>query len=82
MNNHAIGYGYVSRAAEAEDRHPAFTIAEFCTAHRISRTHLHNLMRTGRGPRVMKLGRRVLIAAEAAADWRRQLEAESMAEAA
>ena len=34
-------------------------------------------MKDGRGPRMMKLGRRTLISAEAAADWRRQIELES-----
>jgi hypothetical protein len=66
MNNHAIGYGYAPQAA--------YTIAEFCQTHRISRTHLHNLMKAGQGPRIMKLGRRVLISLEAAIEWRRQIE--------
>lgn len=68
MNEHAIGYGYTSAA---------YTIAQFCDAHHISRTHLHNMCRAGKGPRMMKLGRRVLISSEAAADWRRQLERET-----
>jgi len=55
----------------------AYTIAEFCDAHRISRTHLHNLDKAGKGPRKMRCGRRVLISPEAAADWRRQLEQET-----
>ena len=46
------------------------------------RDSLHNMCKVGKGPRMMKLGRRVLISAEAAAEWRRQLEAETMAEAA
>jgi hypothetical protein len=53
----------------------AFTVAEFCEAHRISRALLYLLIREGRGPRLMKAGRRTLIAVDAAADWRRQLEA-------
>ncbi|MDP1650389.1 MAG: helix-turn-helix domain-containing protein [Rubrivivax sp.] len=69
MNKFAIGHGYTPQAA--------YTIAEFCDAHRISRTHLHNLMKAGHGPRIMKVGRRVLISPEAAADWRRQLEQET-----
>lgn len=51
-----------------------FTILGFCEAHKISRTHLHEISRAGRGPKVMKVGRRVLISAEAAADWRKQME--------
>lgn len=69
MNKSANGHGQTSQAA--------YTIAEFCDAHRISRTHLHNMTKAGRGPRVMKVGRRVLITPEAAADWRRLLEQEA-----
>lgn len=63
-------------------QHAAFTIAEFCEAHRISKEHLHRLWRNGEGPRRMQVGRRVLITAEAAADWRKQLESEPRASAA
>lgn len=56
----------------------AFTIPEFCEAHgNFSRVLLYRLWNEGRGPRVMRIGRRVIITAEAAADWRRQMEAES-----
>jgi hypothetical protein len=74
MNKDAIGYGFTPQSA--------YSIAQFCDAHHISRTHLHNMCKVGRGPRMMKLGRRVLISAEAAADWRRQLEQETAAAAA
>ena len=57
----------------------AFSIAQFCDSHHISRTHLHFLCKRGEGPRLMKLGRRVLISAEAAADWRRQIEQQTAA---
>ena len=53
---------------------PVFTIAEFCDTHHISRTHLHNLTKAGRGPRMARVGRRVLISAAAASDWLVQLE--------
>lgn len=72
MNKQAIGYGFAPQAAQPVSA--VFTIAEFCAAHRISRTHLHNLTKAGKGPRIMKLGRRCLITPEAAADWRAQLE--------
>lgn len=60
----------------------AFTIPEFCDAHRISRTHFYALTKAGKTPRVMKLGRRTLISLEAAADWRAQMERESSASVA
>ena len=46
---------------------PASTIPQFCVDHGISRTLAYELIKSGRGPRLMKLGRRVLISAEAAA---------------
>lgn len=58
----------------------AYTLAEFCSEHRISRTHLWSLVKAGKGPRMMKLGRRILISCEAAADWRRQVEVETRKE--
>ena len=59
-----------------------FTIATFCSAHTISRPFLYSLWEQGIGPRTMRLGRRVLISAEAAADWRRDMEAATSKEAA
>jgi hypothetical protein len=34
----------------------------------------YELVASGRGPRLMKLGRRVLISVEAGADWRQEME--------
>src|SRR5262249_52858561 len=44
-------------------------------AHRISRSKLYALWRSGIGPRAIKIGSKNLITAEAACEWRRQLEA-------
>jgi hypothetical protein len=52
----------------------AFTVNEFCSAHRISRALLYILLKQGRGPAVMKAGRRTLISSEAAEAWRRRME--------
>ncbi len=52
----------------------AFSVAEFCEKHRITKPHLYELFKRGTGPRIMKVGRRTLISIEAAADWRRQME--------
>jgi predicted DNA-binding transcriptional regulator AlpA len=50
------------------------SIKQFCADHGISRSFLYKLVALGRGPRLSKLGTRTLISAEAAADWRRDLE--------
>jgi predicted DNA-binding transcriptional regulator AlpA len=48
----------------------AFTITEFCKAHKISRAFFYDLQRDGFAPRVMRLGTRRLISVEEAKRWR------------
>jgi predicted DNA-binding transcriptional regulator AlpA len=52
----------------------AYTVDEFCKAHRLSRSTLYQFWRDGAGPRKMQIGTKVLISVEAAADWRRARE--------
>lgn len=54
---------------------PVLTLREFCDTHKICRTKLWKLCKEGRGPRMIRDGRFVRITMEAAADWRRQMEA-------
>ena len=53
----------------------AYSIAEFCRRHAISESFYFALQAAGLGPRIMKVGSRVLISREAAAAWRRKREA-------
>ncbi|ESZ77613.1 MULTISPECIES: helix-turn-helix domain-containing protein [unclassified Mesorhizobium] len=55
----------------------AYSIPEFCAAHRISRATFYNLIHDGHAPRTMKVGGRVLISKDAASDWRKACEAGS-----
>jgi hypothetical protein len=55
----------------------AFTVPEFCDAHRISEAHYYELKKLGLGPVEMEVGRRRIISFESAAEWRRQREAAS-----
>ncbi|MCS3497488.1 hypothetical protein M2189_003553 [Bradyrhizobium japonicum] len=48
----------------------AFSIAQFCQMHGFSPAMYWKLKSQGLGPVEMKIGRRVLISAEAAAAWR------------
>jgi predicted DNA-binding transcriptional regulator AlpA len=50
-----------------------FSVSEFCHAHGISRALFYRLAKSGQGPKMVKIGRRTLINAEAAAEWRREL---------
>lgn len=52
----------------------AYTIKEFCDAHGFSIAFYYVLKKRKEAPREMKLGRRILISAEAAADWRKTRE--------
>ena len=53
---------------------PIYSVTEFCREHGISRGLFYQLLKEGRGPRVMKVGRRTLVSREAAEDWRRRME--------
>ena len=52
-----------------------FTVNEFCEAHRISRARFYEMLQQGSGPRILKCGSRTLVSIEAAAEWRRRMEA-------
>lgn len=71
----------VSQERPAVDRF-AYSVPEFAKAHGLSRAHFYNLLRDGKAPKVMYVGRRTLVSREAAADWRRRMEAEAQPKAA
>ena len=56
-----------------------YDIKTFCLAHGISEAFYFKLRSEGRGPREMRVGRRVLITLEAAARWRIEREAATTA---
>jgi hypothetical protein len=55
--------------------HAAYTITEFCEAHRISEAMYFKMRALGQGPNEMKVGARRLISFESAARWRAEREA-------
>jgi len=60
------------------------SIEEFCRSISISVDMFHKLQRLGQAPRVMRVGKRVLISADAAKEWiaeREQAEQTKRAEA-
>jgi hypothetical protein len=52
----------------------AFTIAEFCEAHRVSKSWLYLEWAVGRGPRVKQIGVKKIITVVDAAAWRRETD--------
>jgi hypothetical protein len=57
----------------------AFTVPEFCEAHRISQAKYYEMKKEGWGPAEMSVGRRRLISYEAASVWRREREVKTPA---
>jgi hypothetical protein len=55
----------------------AYPIPEFCNRNSISRGMFYELDKIGKAPRTMRFGQKRLITAEAAADGRREREAET-----
>ena len=53
----------------------AFTVIEFCKAHRISKAKYYELKLLGLAPIEMQVGRRRLVSFESAERWRREREA-------
>jgi hypothetical protein len=51
-----------------------YTIRTFCIAHHLSEAMYFKAREMGIGPREMRVGTRVLITFEAAADWRAERE--------
>jgi hypothetical protein len=50
----------------------AFTVQEFCDAHRISRSQYYELKKLGRGPAETRALDKIIITQESAAAWRRK----------
>jgi predicted DNA-binding transcriptional regulator AlpA len=48
----------------------AHTIPEFCQLHSISKAHFYNLLKKGKAPEVLCVGRKRLVTVESAARWR------------
>jgi len=51
------------------------SIADFCKANGISQSFFYKLMKQGKAPKTMQVGKRRLISAEAAQEWRKSMEA-------
>ena len=56
-----------------------FDIRSFAAAHGISEAFFYKLVSQGQGPRLTKIGRRTFISFEAAAAWRAEREAATVA---
>ena len=52
----------------------AFDVNSFCEKYGISQAFFYKLKRNGKAPRIMKVGTRTIITAEAADEWQREME--------
>ena len=57
--------------------HQSYTVDEFCTAERLSRSMVYKLWSQGQGPRFYMVGSVRRISAEARLEWQRSMEATS-----
>jgi predicted DNA-binding transcriptional regulator AlpA len=53
-----------------------FLIEEWCEKRRISRAYFYVLKKQGKGPRELRLGKKILITRQADLEWQRAREAE------
>ena len=53
------------------------SVPAFLTEHGLSRSLFYRLLKEERGRRLTKIGRRTLVSAEAAAEWRARMERET-----
>jgi hypothetical protein len=65
----------MSLVERAREEIAAYTIDEFCRAHRVGRATLYELWKRGIGPRYFLVGSHRRISVEAAADYRAAREA-------
>jgi predicted DNA-binding transcriptional regulator AlpA len=49
----------------------AYSVEEFCASHGFTKPTFYEILKKGEGPRIMRVGRRVLISVEDAAAWRK-----------
>jgi hypothetical protein len=70
------GPKYRRRPVSADANSLAMSIREFCRLHGISEDQFFKMQREKWGPVTMKVGSRTLISTEAAAEWRRECEAD------
>jgi hypothetical protein len=70
------GHFFMAKRRIRFERQPndVHSIESFCRSNGISLTTYFALKRQGKGPREMKVGKRILISPEAEADWRRERE--------
>ena len=55
----------------------ALSVDQFCALNGISRRLFYDLQKQGRGPHIMKVGKRTLVSRDAAIAWRRRMESET-----
>ena len=72
----------MSESQRELSRKACSSVTEFCAEHGISRALFYLLLARGDGPRIMKVGRRTLVTAEAADEWRSRMERQARKEAA
>ena len=66
--------GTVSMSIEHSPARAAYSVADFCKAHGISRSLFYKALKDGWGPDIMKCAGRTLVSVESASRWRKRME--------
>lgn len=77
----ALLAGLANQLAKHASDADAYSLAEFCRRHGISLQLFYKLIQQGTAPAIFRVGTRVLVSKEAAAEWRRARERATAAEA-
>jgi hypothetical protein len=78
MSPASVDAAYAAPASSYAPPRSAYTVPQFCAEHGIGRNRYFTLQNEGLGPRTYKVGKRIYISAEAAAEWRAMMEQRSV----
>lgn len=51
-----------------------YTISEFCEINRITKPFFHKMKKNGSSPKIIRLGKKVLISGKSIIEWREKME--------
>lgn len=51
----------------------ALSVKRFCEMFGISRSFFYKMLKEGKGPQIMKIGKRTLVSSEAAEEWQKKM---------
>lgn len=66
-------------ATQSTQEKGAYSVTEFCaTFGKFSRPHFYSLLKHGQAPRIFRIGKRTLISHDAAQEWVKRMESQTV----